>query len=85
MEQSFVIKNPTGLHARPAALLVKKAASFPCDITVVKGEKRANAKSLMSVLALGITANDGILVIASGEKEEEALASIGELLASLDS
>lgn len=85
MEQSFVIKNPTGLHARPAALLVKKASSFPCDVTVVKGEKRANAKSLMSVLALGIAANDSIVVITSGKEEEEALASIGELLASLNS
>ena len=59
VEKSFIIKSPAGLHARPAALLVQKANSFPCDISLVKGEKKVNAKSIMSILALGIEANEG--------------------------
>lgn len=80
MEKTFIIKSSSGLHARPAALLVQKANSFPCDISLVKGEKKVNAKSIMSILALGIESNEEIVVITQGEKEAEAMQTIGELL-----
>lgn len=80
LEQSFIITNPTGLHLRPAALLVNKAMEFSCHITLVKGEEKASADSLMSILALGIAVHDVVTVIASGDREGEALQAIGELL-----
>ena len=80
MEKTFTVKSPSGLHARPAAMLVQKAGSFPCDVFLVKGEKKVNAKSIMSILALGIEANEEIVVITEGEMEAEALQAIGELL-----
>lgn len=80
MEKTFIIKSPSGLHARPAAMLVQKASSFPCDIFLVKGAKKVNAKSIMSLLALGIEANEKIAVITEGEKEAEAMQAIGDLL-----
>ena len=80
MEKTFIIKSPSGLHARPAAMLVQKASSFPCDISLVKGEKKVNAKSIMSLLALGIEANEAVVVITQGEKEAEAMQAIGDLL-----
>ena len=80
MEKTFIIKNSTGLHARPAAVLVQKASLFPCDIFLVKGAKKVNAKSIMSLLSLGIEANEEIVVITQGEQEAEALQAIGELL-----
>ncbi|TGE39636.1 HPr family phosphocarrier protein [Desulfosporosinus fructosivorans] len=80
MESSFIIKSLSGLHARPAAMLVQKANSFPCDISLVKGDKKVNAKSIMSILALGIEANEKIVVITQGEKEAEAMQAIGEFL-----
>lgn len=80
MERTFIVKSPSGLHARPAAMLVQKASSFPCDIFLVKGTKKVNAKSIMSLLALGIEANEEIVVITQGEKESEAILAIGELL-----
>ena len=80
MEKTFVIKSPSGLHARPAAILVQKASSFPCDIFLVKGAKKINAKSIMSILALGIEANEEITVLTQGKKEAEAMQAIGELL-----
>lgn len=83
MQKKVVIKNPTGLHARPAAELVKKAGSFPCNVTLVKGEKKSNAKSIISVLSLGVGQNDEITVITEGEKEQEALAAIVEFLNTL--
>ncbi len=80
MEKSFKIKSPSGLHARPAAMLVQKASSFPCDIFLAKGAKKVNAKSIMSLLALGIEANEEVIVITQGEEEAEAMQAIGELL-----
>ena len=80
MEKTFTIKSPSGLHARPAAILVQKANSFPCDVFLVKGAKKVNAKSIMSILALGIEANEEIVVITEGDKEAEAMQAIGELL-----
>ncbi len=80
MQKTFIINSPSGLHARPAALLVQKANSFPCDVSLVKGEKKVNAKSIMSILALGIEAKEEIVVITEGEKEAEAMQAIGELL-----
>jgi phosphocarrier protein len=83
MERTITIKNPSGLHARPAALLVQKASSFPCEISLVKGGKKVNAKSILNVLAIGISANDQVTVVTAGEKEAEALQAIGDFLESL--
>jgi phosphocarrier protein len=80
VEKTFIIKSPSGLHARPAAVLVQKANSFPCEVFLVKGAKKVNAKSIMGLLGLGIGANEEIVVITQGEKEAEAMQAIGELL-----
>lgn len=80
MEKTFIVKNPTGLHARPAGALVKKAATFAGDIALKKGDKSVNAKSLMTVLALGLSAGSEITVTASGDNAEEAVKVIGEML-----
>ena len=80
MEKTFVIKNPTGLHARPATLLVQKASSFTSEITIVKGDKQINAKSIMGVMSLGVRQGDEIKVVTSGQDEEQALQAIGEIL-----
>jgi len=80
VESSFIVKSLSGLHARPAAMLVQIANSFPCEISLVKEDKKVNAKSIMSILALGIGANEQIIVITQGEQEAEAMQAIGELL-----
>jgi len=64
-------------------MLVKKAAEFSCEITLIKGDKKANAKSIMNLLALGLAANDEVTVVTAGEKEAEALQAIGDFLDSL--
>lgn len=80
MEQVFTVKNPAGIHARPATLLVQNAGSFPCEVMIVKGEKKVNAKSIMGVMSLAIQQGDSIKVIAQGEREAEAVQAIGEIL-----
>ncbi|WP_027415908.1 HPr family phosphocarrier protein [Aneurinibacillus terranovensis] len=80
MEKVFTVKNPSGLHARPATMLVQKASSFPCEVTISKGDKHVNAKSIMGVMSLGIRQGEQLTVTTKGEQEEEALKAMGEII-----
>lgn len=55
VSKEVTVKNSTGLHARPATLLVKKASSFKSEINLEYNNKKANIKSLIGVLSLGVT------------------------------
>ena len=77
----IVIQNPTGLHARPAKVFVNAAKQFKSDIRVQHGEKKANAKSLISMLTLGVERDCGILIIVDGTDEDEALAALEAIIA----
>ena len=80
MHAHVTITNPAGLHARPAALIVQRAKSFDADVTIVKGGKTANAKSVMSLLALGAATGDSVMISARGAGSAEALESVTEIL-----
>ncbi|MDL2224741.1 HPr family phosphocarrier protein [Eubacteriales bacterium OttesenSCG-928-M02] len=84
VEKSFVIKNETGLHARPASLFVQKAAKYKSVIKVQKDGKEANAKSIISVLSLGASKGSEILISADGADEGEAVDGLVELLDNLE-
>jgi Phosphotransferase System HPr (HPr) Family len=78
----LTIINKSGLHARPAAKFVQTAASYPCEIfvrNVTDNGKAVNAKSILSVLTLGVNQNCVIELEANGEKADEALAAIKAL------
>jgi phosphocarrier protein HPr len=83
VQKSVVIKAEAGIHARPASLLVQKATSFPCDLTLQKGEKSVNLKSIMGVMSLGIHQGDEVTITANGEREQEALDTIVKMLEEL--
>ena len=73
VSQKVKIKNPTGLHLRPAGILCKEAMQFQSLITFTFRESTANAKSVLSVLGACIKDRDEIEIICEGEDEEEAL------------
>jgi phosphocarrier protein HPr len=73
VSKSVVIVDPLGLHARPAADFVEKARTFACDITLDKGDRSANCKSLLSILKLGVTQGAEVTITASGDDEQAAL------------
>ncbi len=84
-EEKFTVAHSAGLHARPAALFVKTCNSFPCDIKVqniTTGSIIVNAKSVLSVLILGVDQGHEILVSADGEQEKDALSAIKKLIES---
>lgn len=76
VSQKVVIKNPTGLHLRPAGILCKEAMRFKSLITFRFRESTANAKSVLSVLGACIKSGDEIEFFCEGEDEEEALKTI---------
>ena len=80
--REVMVKNQVGLHARPATFFIQKANEYKCSIWVEKDERRVNAKSLLGVLSLGIVKGTPITIIADGADEEEAVAALGELIAS---
>ncbi len=84
VSKEVAVKNPTGLHARPATLLVKKASSFKSDVSVEYNGKKANVKSLIGVLSLGVTKGATITVIANGEDEVEACEEVAKLIETLE-
>lgn len=82
--KEVVVKNSTGLHARPATLLVKKASGFKSDITIECNGKKANVKSLIGVLSLGVTKDAVIKVEANGDDETLAVEEIAKLIENLE-
>lgn len=82
--KEVLVKNATGLHARPATLLVKKASSFKSDVQIEYNGKKANVKSLIGVLSLGVTKDALVKVIASGDDETLAVEEVVKLIASLE-
>ncbi|GIM27782.1 phosphocarrier protein HPr [Clostridium polyendosporum] len=82
--REVVVKNSTGLHARPATLLVKKASSFKSDISLEFNGKKANVKSLIGVLSLGVTKDAVVKVVASGDDETLAAEEIAKVIENLE-
>ena len=84
ISKDVVVNNGTGLHARPATLLVKKASSFKSDVSIEFNGKKANVKSLIGVLSLGVTKGATITVLANGDDEALAVEEIAGLIANLE-
>lgn len=78
------ITNPTGLHTRPGTEFVRLAKTFVSDVQIQKGDKTANAKSLVKVLKIGISQGDRIEITADGPDEEQALAGIRHYIEKLE-
>lgn len=82
LEHEYVVGAAVGLHARPAAQLVRTAARFTSKTVVKNGEKQANAKSLLSVLALGVGYGATVIVTAEGADEDQVMDAMSALFAS---
>ncbi len=72
----YTIKDPVGLHARPAGLLVKCAKDCSSDIRLKKGDQSADAKRLFAVMGLDVKQSDEITISAEGAEEAADLAKL---------
>lgn len=81
IEREATIVNPLGMHARPAAALVKLASGFTSDIEVVKDGMAVNGKSIMGVMMLAAECGSSVLVRTNGPDEEAAMQALLALVA----
>jgi len=82
LERTFEIQNRLGIHARPAAQIVKTTSSFRSKITIFKDDTKVNGKSIMGVMMLAAAKGSHLTVRADGEDEEEALEALAALFKS---
>lgn len=80
-ERNVRIVNKLGIHARPAAEIVKTAARFKSDITIVRDEMEVNGKSIMGVMMLAAECGATILIRAEGEDADAALDALSAVIA----
>ncbi len=79
-EQTLLIQNELGLHARAATKFVQQASKFPCDVTITKDGQEVNGKSIMGVLMLVASKGTSVTVRARGDRAPEALAALVALI-----
>jgi len=80
-ERTVKIVNKLGLHARPAAEIVKTAARFKSDITIIRDDLEVNGKSIMGVMMLAAEFGSTILLRADGADADAALDALAALVA----
>lgn len=80
IEKKMVIKNKSGLHARPAALFVQIANRYNSDVTVRKGKLEVNGKSIMGILMLAAEKGSTITLKVEGEDAEKTILELEKLL-----
>lgn len=79
-EKTFTVTAETGIHARPATVLVQTASKYDADVNLEYNGKTVNLKSIMGVMSLGIPQGSQIKIIAAGSDADEAIAGLGETL-----
>jgi phosphocarrier protein HPr len=81
-ERAVEVVNEAGIHARPAAEIVKKAAKFKSEIVIIKDDLEVNAKSIMGVMMLAAECGSTVIIRAEGDDAEAAIDALADLIAS---
>ena len=82
LQKEFKVIDETGIHARPATLLVQAASKFQSNIELEFNGRKVNLKSIMGVMSLGVGKGAEVTIYADGKDEEEAIEAISETLSS---
>ena len=84
LTQELIIKNKSGLHARPASLWVQTAGRFSSKIRIKRGDSIVDGKSILGILSLGLSSGSTIEILVEGEDEIEAAAALEKLMLDLE-
>ncbi len=84
LEKSLKIVNPSGIHARPATMVVDFVKAYPGKVEVIKEGKACNLKSILMVLSMGLKKGTDITLRVEGENEEAFLSELAEFILNLD-
>ena len=79
-EIKYVITDEMGIHARPAGLFVKEAASCECNVTIAKGDKEVDAKRILGVMGLGAKCGEEITLKCDGVDEDASIEKLKKFL-----
>ena len=79
IEKDVVVQNRAGIHARPAASIVKVANKFNSEIIIKKDNDEINAKSIMGIITLAATFKTALKIIADGDDEQAAVEALYNL------
>ena len=82
ISKNLTVVNPSGLHLRPAGVLSQTAMKFKSDITIISGEKKIVAKSVLNVMAAGIKCGTEITLVCDGEDEQAAMDTFSQAIES---
>ena len=80
IRKTVTIELSSGLEARPIAMLVQVASQYESRIYVESESKRVNAKSIMGMMTLGLTAGEELVIMADGDDEQQAISDIEKYL-----
>jgi len=80
VEKEVTVQLKTGLQARQAALFVQEANHFSSEVYLQKEDRKVNAKSIMGVMSLAIAKGTGVVLLADGVDEQDAVDTLGELI-----
>ncbi len=80
IERNVTIQNPEGLHARPAGVFVKVASQFRSTVKLRSGESLQNAKSIMSLMSMGLKSGAQVTLVIEGEDEALAADALAGLI-----
>ena len=84
LTKTITIQNEVGLHTRHATYFIQKANNYKSSVWIENSDRRANAKSLLGVLSLGISKGDTVSIIADGSDEAEAVDGLVDLLMAME-
>ena len=84
LTKTITIQIEVGLHTRPATYFIQKANNYKSSVWIENSDRRANAKSLLGVLSLGISKGDTVSIIADGSDEAEAVDGLVDLLMAME-
>ena len=79
LKKEFTVVTDTGIHARPATLLVQEASKYSAEVQLEFDGKQVNAKSIMGVMSLGIAQNATFTIVTDGNDEEDAMKGMEDL------
>ncbi|MEG0773034.1 HPr family phosphocarrier protein [Clostridium sp.] len=83
-ERNVIVRNKIGLHARPAAKVVAEGNKYKSLMTIKKGDKVVNMKSILGVLSIAAMCGDEIIVQAQGEDEVEAVEAVVRVIEAIE-
>ncbi|MCL2025535.1 MAG: HPr family phosphocarrier protein [Leptospirales bacterium] len=82
LEREVIVNTDTGIHARPAMMLVREAMKYKCSVKLIKDGVEADCKSIMSVLGLAIIPGSTLKIVADGVDEDKVVNSIISMIES---